>query len=437
MKIEEVKIECEKQGYQLIEYNSSKDIVIVDSDGYKYNTSVRSVFEQSGHNAMQSNRYAGYNLNRRAELNSNGTFHVVEDSYIDSKHKVLCRCDLHPDEEIHLTPPSIWSKKSGCPKCRNEAVRRTRLLRREGSIKAFIEDKGCVFDHIEYGKKDIVAYYTCPEHHTRGLQKDDWYRLKNRNCICKYCNGRGRTDEEYKELVAQLHPEIIVLDKYETYEKRVRCQCTVCGTEWEVRAGSLIAKRLRGCPTCGLEITKNAQRKSREKFIDDLRRVNDKLVVKGEYVNTHTPISVRCIVHNITFLHCPCNLLNKTAACPVCSKANWKTEKLVGDILQELGVTAYSQYTFPECRGKRRHLPFDYYIPEHNTVIEYDGEQHYYPIEYFGGDDGFERRKEYDKIKDDYCHDNDIRLIRIPYYEKDNLKEYLVSQLNQNEVPAP
>lgn len=437
MKVEDVKIECEKQGYQLIEYNYSKDIVIMDSDGYKYNTSVHSLFKHSGHNAMQSNRYAGYNLNRRAELNSNGNFHVVEDSYIDSKHKVLCYCDLHPDEEIYITPPSIWYRNSTCPECRHEAKRRKRLEELGDEIKSFVEDKGCEFDHIEYGRNDVVVYYICPAHKQRGLIKDTWCKLRNRNCICKYCIGKERTDKEYKELVAQLHPDITVLDSYKTFEGRVRCCCTVCGTEWKVRAGSLISKRLRGCPTCGRNVVRNARRKSRDQFIEDLRRVNDNLIVEGDYVNTHTLISVRCKIHNVVFSHIPCNLLNQTAKCPICSKGEWKTEKLVGDILQELGVEVCSQYTFRGCKGKRKSLPFDYYLPEYNTVIEYDGEQHYYPIEYFGGDDGFERRKEHDKIKDDYCHDNDIRLIRIPYYEKDNLKEYLVSQLNQNEVPAP
>lgn len=437
MKIEEAKIECEKQGYQLVKYNSSKDIVIKDSDGYKYNTSVSSLFNQSGHNAMQSNRYAGYNLNRHAELNSNGSFHVIQDSYIDSKHKVSCRCDLHPNETIHLNPLSIWRKNAICPKCKRDAARHDRLLQRAGEIKDFVENKGCVFDHIEYGEKDIVAYYTCPKHNTRELIKDYWFKLKRRNNICKYCVGKERTDEEYKALVTQLHPNIMVLDKYKKYDERVKCRCLVCNTEWEVRAGSLIAKRLRGCPTCGRKSARDSRSKSKEQFIEDLKKVNDKLVVEGEYVNTHTLIDVRCTIHNVVFSRMPCNLLNKTATCPMCAKGNWKTEKLVGNVLKELNITAQPQHKFPGCKGQRKHLLFDYYLPDYNVAIEYDGEQHYYPIDYFGGEKGFKRRKEYDKIKTNYCLENDIRLIRVPYYKKDNLKEYLISQLNQNVVPAP
>ena len=430
-------IECEKQGYKLLEYNSSKDIVIMNLDGYKYNTSVNSILNQSGHNVMQSNRYVIYNLNRRAELNSGGSFHVIERNYIDCKHKVLCHCDIHPDKEIYLTPPAIWHKNSICPECRQEARRKENLIKWRPKIKSFVEQKRCVFDHIDYVENNIMVFYTCPAHNERGVITNYWYKLKERNCICKFCSGKERTDSEFKEMVSELHPDIKVLGIYKDFEHRVKCVCSICDTEWEVRAGSLISKRLRGCPTCGREIIKNAQRKSREQFIKDLEAVNNNWVVEGEYINTHTPISVRCKIHNTVFSHRPCNLLNQSASCPMCSDGNWKTEKLVGDILQELGVKVHSQYTFPNCRGRRKALPFDYYLPEFNTAIEYDGEQHYYPVDFFGGKEGFARRKINDKIKDKYCLNNNIRLIRIPYYEKDNLKEYLVSQLNQNEVPAP
>ncbi|OTF89816.1 hypothetical protein A8C46_00005 [Ligilactobacillus salivarius] len=48
-------------------------------------------------------------------------------------------------------------------------------------------------------------------------------------------------------------------------------------------------------------------------------------------------------------------------------------------------------------------------------AIEYDGEQHFRSIDYFGGDKEFTKRINYDKIKNQYCDDNDIFLVRIPY----------------------
>ena len=46
---------------------------------------------------------------------------------------------------------------------------------------------------------------------------------------------------------------------------------------------------------------------------------------------------------------------------------------------------------------------FDFYLPNINTCIEYDGEQHFLPVEYFGGEDAFNRQVTYDNIKNEWC----------------------------------
>ena len=62
-------------------------------------------------------------------------------------------------------------------------------------------------------------------------------------------------------------------------------------------------------------------------------------------------------------------------------------------------------------------------------VIEYDGKQHFKPVDIFGGQDGFEETQLHDQIKTQYCKDNNIELIRIPYWEKDNIEEILNHKL--------
>jgi very-short-patch-repair endonuclease len=72
-----------------------------------------------------------------------------------------------------------------------------------------------------------------------------------------------------------------------------------------------------------------------------------------------------------------------------------------------------------------RKLPFDFYIPEFNMCIEYDGEQHFKAVDYFGGEDGLKIRQIHDRIKTDYCNSNNILLLRIRYDE--NIEEKLHS----------
>lgn len=76
-------------------------------------------------------------------------------------------------------------------------------------------------------------------------------------------------------------------------------------------------------------------------------------------------------------------------------------------------------------------LPFDFYIPKNNILIEYDGEQHYKSVKMWGGDNAFEKRKLHDSIKTKYCLDNKIKLLRIPYWDFDNIDEILNSELKK------
>ena len=68
-------------------------------------------------------------------------------------------------------------------------------------------------------------------------------------------------------------------------------------------------------------------------------------------------------------------------------------------------------------------MSFDFYLSEYNILIEFDGVQHYHPIPFFGGLNGLLLRQKRDKIKNDYCKINNIRLIRIKYDE--NVEEIL------------
>ena len=82
------------------------------------------------------------------------------------------------------------------------------------------------------------------------------------------------------------------------------------------------------------------------------------------------------------------------------------------------------QMRFDDCCDIKT-LPFDFYIPSLKIAIEYDGKQHFEPIEYFGGKESFEILQKHDAIKNEYCKNNGISLLRIPYYKYNNIEEEL------------
>ena len=85
------------------------------------------------------------------------------------------------------------------------------------------------------------------------------------------------------------------------------------------------------------------------------------------------------------------------------------------------------QKRFDDCKDIKP-LPFDFYLSDYNTCIEYDGQQHFEPVDFSGKRENlaqqqFEKTQYHDKIKNKYCEDNNIRLLRIPYFK--NIEEEL------------
>lgn len=117
--------------------------------------------------------------------------------------------------------------------------------------------------------------------------------------------------------------------------------------------------------------------------------------------------------------------------CPNCSKRQSLLELKTEQWLIENNIVFEREKVFQDCKYLRP-LKFDYYLPQFNTVIEADGRQHTEPIR-FGNMTNIQAKKQLktnkirDKIKDNYCLKNNIRMIRIPYYEfkTDNYKKIL------------
>ena len=110
----------------------------------------------------------------------------------------------------------------------------------------------------------------------------------------------------------------------------------------------------------------------------------------------------------------PNNHLNNNG-CPRCKES--KGEKEIREWLINNKIKYKPQHRFPECKNILT-LPFDFYLPEHNTCIEFNGRQHYEPINKWGGIENLKEIQRRDKIKMEYCQNNNIPLIIIKYNDK-------------------
>jgi len=135
------------------------------------------------------------------------------------------------------------------------------------------------------------------------------------------------------------------------------------------------------------------------------------LMENSKMVNTYKNERKKMIMlgDNLIYNHIIPNLDKKHAS---------KYESMVAIYLDQLQYITSLKYqkTFNDCKDKKE-LPFDFYFEIDNQpiVIEYNGIQHYKPIKHFGGEEAFISRQKHDKIKKEYCNDNNIKFIEIPY----------------------
>lgn len=145
--------------------------------------------------------------------------------------------------------------------------------------------------------------------------------------------------------------------------------------------------------------------------------------MRESYVGSHINTLHECSVCGCEWSPRPSNLL-VGYGCPSCNES--KGEKQVSEWLEQHKMIYVPQKRFDDCYDKST-LPFDFYLPNCNICIEYQGKQHYEPIEYFGGEKSLLYIQSHDKIKQDYCAEKNIQLICIPYWE--NTDEYLNKNL--------
>ena len=184
----------------------------------------------------------------------------------------------------------------------------------------------------------------------------------------------------------------------------VKCKVTVynscCGHVYDALPGNILNGV--GCPIC-------YGHKDTEGFV---KAINDKYpneyVVLGEYVNNRTKIQVKHKCGH-EWSVTPKDLL-KDIRCPRCMMS--KGEHYISEFLTRHNVTFTPQYRFDDCRDIQP-LPFDFMIEVNGEIrlIEFDGSQHYEKTKYHNS-----KVLLHDEMKNKYCHDKGIKLLRIPYW---------------------
>jgi len=143
-----------------------------------------------------------------------------------------------------------------------------------------------------------------------------------------------------------------------------------------------------------------------------------------DFVNLHSTIPIHCPKHG-RFLQSAANHLRGTG-CPRCIQS--LGERRVRETLETLEVEFVEQARFADCRD-RQQLRFDFYVPSHRLLIEFDGRQHYQTSEKWGGEQELVDIRRRDAIKDRFAAKHNYRLLRIPYWQSQHIDNLLLDAL--------
>lgn len=185
-----------------------------------------------------------------------------------------------------------------------------------------------------------------------------------------------------------------------------------------------------GCKKCANVKTGSSKVMPLETFIQkaNLIHSNRYNYNKCTYINARTKVIITCPIHG-DFEQTPDHHL-RGVGCPSCASSNG--EKLVKGILDEYNINYIQQYeisidTNINPSGKAY---IDFYLPDYNILIEYNGEQHYIQREYFGGELGFNKQVNRDNFIKSYAANNGIQLVEIHY--KNRTKQDILKYLEEN-----
>ena len=151
--------------------------------------------------------------------------------------------------------------------------------------------------------------------------------------------------------------------------------------------------------------------------------------IMSRYIDQNTPILVKHIPCGHTFKITPYALEIKEAnTCINCTKYKSIGETIIQNHLTDLNIPFVPQYKDERCRDKNV-LPYDFAIMSNDNklvaLIEYDGIQHYQPVDKFGGEEAFLTTMHHDMIKNTFCEYNNIPLLRISYKDKKNIHKII------------
>lgn len=262
--------------------------------------------------------------------------------------------------------------------------------------------------------KDRIKIDTCKK--CRHQKVADITREKRANKYYEKC--KKIADEKGYELVFDV-------DSFKTCYDKIKYVCPKHG-ERESTITNFVCGN--GCRLCADELISFTNRSN----IDDVEEKinsynNNTLLNKEDYINGDVKnLKIKCSCGNIFITSLNNYMASMSKSCNSCMHKSSIGEDIIANFLKFCNIKYISQHHFDDCRDKVV-LRFDFYLPDYNCCIEFDGQGHFMPIY---GKESYDKLLLHDNIKNEYCKTNGIKMIRIPYTMGEYIEDIIINELN-------
>ena len=281
-----------------------------------------------------------------------------------------------------------------------------------------------IYDSVEYKRNSIPVCIRCPVH--GDFMQSPCDHMAGKGCFeCYYeragwhINGRAqRFIEKASDIHCNMYDYSLV--EYKNAKTKICILCKKHGCFWQTPNGHLSG---RGCERCSYEKRGMMCRTPLSVFIDKSKGIHGDQYDYSEtlYSGGNGDLSIKCKLHGEFSVKAISHLGG--AGCPSCRMPSG--ERAIESFLIEHGVGYVSQARFPGI-GRMR---FDFFVPSKQLLIEYDGRQHFFPVESWGGECGLIACRDRDERKNRWAWENNYMLMRIPYWMQDKIPHLLHCQL--------
>ena len=359
--------------------------------------------------------------------------------YINMNTKIHFKCLIH-DFEFDAFPQNML-RGHGCRKCGNEKQSKKQTKSHDDFVKGLQNINSDVEVIGQYVNMDTKLQVRCLiDGYTWNADPRKLYR----GVKCAVCSNR-KVIEGIND-VKSTRPDLLMYFKNQNDASQV-----VAGSDKII---DVI------CPTCGYEDKIKICNLSRFGFVCNgcyEKKYGRKRVSRGywnqdtmtEYLNENyvgyklldiqeasadgcLKVFIKCPNDN----HAPywaywTNIISGYT-CSLCYLENSMShgERMAESILKLHNINFNPQKRFDDCRDKYT-LPFDFYLPDYNLILEIMGEQHEHPIDYFGGEEAFIKCVKHDQMKRDYLKKNDIHILDIWYYDFDKMENLILNKIQE------